>query len=100
MNKGEIMLKNMSSKELIKLSKKAMNLAKDLEKDEPSYQLAIEHGIVDEGYNTTANGWVNSYSGMAEITMENGKRWKALGRRCGGDAYYAIDGYIEFIPLN
>lgn len=93
-------LKNMSSQELRELAKKANQLADDLKKEEPSYTLALENGIKDISYNTTANGYVSSYKGTATITMENGSTWKAIGHRPKGDAWSIYrQGYIEFTKI-
>lgn len=93
-------LSNLSSVELKKIAKKALQLAADLEKQEPSYALALENGIKDCSYNTTANGYVYSYSGEAEVTMDNGRKWKAVGHRPDGDAWCIYrQGYIEFVPI-
>ena len=92
-------LKNKSSVELRAISKKADSMAKDLKLSQPSYGLAIQNGCHDRGYNTV-NGYVSSYGGVAEVTLEDGSKWKCIGHSSGGDAYYASDGYIEFIPLN
>jgi hypothetical protein len=79
-------LKGMSKEALRSLAKRALLLADDLEREEPSYALAIENGV-DE-------------CGSCEITMDNGKKWKAVGHGPRGDAYYvSSEGYIEFIPL-
>lgn len=92
-------LSGLSKQELRKLSKKAASLADDLEKKEPSYELALENGIMDCGYNTTANGYVSSYGGEAEIIMDDGSKWKAIGHGPDGDAWSIYrQGYIEFIP--
>jgi len=94
-------LSKMSKRQLRELSKKAADLANDLEKQEPTYALALESGVVDRGYNTTANGFVSSYSGEAIITMDDGGKWKAIGHGpTGGDAWtVGKQGYIEFIPI-
>ena len=93
-------LKNKSSRNLEKISEAAMQLANDLKKEKPTYPLALANGCVDYGYNTTANGWVSSYGGEAIIQMSNGKKWRCVGRPATGDAWYAYDGRIEFIPLD
>ena len=93
-------LKKMSVEELKELSRKALSLAKDLKKELPSYELAIENGIEDCSYRTVANGWVSSYYGTAIIEMENGTKFKALGHSPDGDAASIYsDGYIEFHKL-
>jgi len=92
-------LSRLSKQELRKLSKKSASLANDLENKEPSYILALNNGIQDKGYNTTANGFVSSYSGEAEIIMDDGRKWKAIGHAPTGDAWSIHrQGYIEFIP--
>jgi len=94
-------LSKMSKRQLRELAKKASALADDLEKEEPTYALALENGVVDCGYSTTANGFVSSYSGEAIITMDDGEKWKAIGHGpTGGDAWtVGKQGYIEFIPI-
>ena len=92
-------LKEMSARELKALAKKANELAKELEAEQPGYSIAIECGVLDNSYDTTANGRVYSYSGSAIIKMENGTVWKAIGHRSSGDAWYANDGYIEFFKM-
>lgn len=93
-------LKGISSTELRMLAKQAETLAEDLEKDQPTKELALISGIEDKSYNTTANGRVASYVGEAIIVMGNGRKWKAVGHRPTGNAFYARDGYIEFIPMD
>lgn len=93
-------LKNKSPRQLEDIAASAIKLANDLEKEKPTYKLALANGCVDNGYNTTANGWVESYGGEAIVEMANGKKWKCVGRGWTGDAWYAYDGYIEFIPLD
>lgn len=93
--------KGLSSNKLKELSKEAAKLAEDLEKEEPSYALAIAHGIQDRSYDTTANGWVPDYEGEAIIKMDNGTVWKAIGHGPQGDAWSIFaDGYIEFIKIS
>ena len=93
-------LKNKSSKELEALAKLATALANALKQEQPSYALAIAAGIRDKSYDTVANGSIGSYSGEALVTMENGKIWKCIGHSSSGNAYYASNGYIEFIPID
>jgi hypothetical protein len=93
-------LKNKSSKELEALAKLAAALATALKTEQPSYSLAIAAGIKDKSYDTASNGSIGSYSGEAIITMENGKTWKCVGHSSSGNAYYANNGYIEFIPID
>ena len=93
-------LKGLSAQQLRRLAKRALKLAEDLEKEEPSYRLALEAGVRDTSYDTTANGFVWSYSGEAIIEMPNGRKWKAIGHRPEGDAWSIYkQGYIEFIPI-
>ena len=92
-------LSGLSKQELRKVAKRASQLADDLKKKEPSYELALENGVADVGYNTTANGYVSSYSGEADIIMDDGSKWKAIGHGPDGDARSIYQqGYIEFIP--
>lgn len=93
-------LKNKSSEELNAISIKAKKLAKELKKEQPSYNLALQNGVKDHSYNTTANGMIESYSGSAIIVMSNGQKWEAIGHGPKGNAYYVDrEGYIEFIKL-
>lgn len=92
-------LSGISSDDLRKIAEKANQLATDLEKAQPSYALALAAGICDCGYNTQANGYINSYEGEAFIKMADGRCWKAVGHSSTGDAWVAYDGFIEFIPL-
>lgn len=94
-------LNGMSVNELLCLSIRAGQLAMDLRQDYPSYALALEAGIKDKSYRDEIYGLVKSYSGRAVITMENGKKYKAIGRGPvkveGSDG--GLDGYIEFILM-
>lgn len=91
-------LPKMSSRQLRKLAKKAMVLAHDLERAEPSYELAILNGVRDDSYRVQS-GEVCAYSGTAIVTLENGSKWKCVGRGAGGNEYFATNGYIEFFPI-
>ena len=91
-------LKGLSSQGLRILAVKANKLAEELEGNQPTYDLALLNGVKDESYSTAANGRIASYSGEAIIAV-NGLKWKAIGRRPTGNAFYAKDGYIEFIPV-
>lgn len=93
------LLKGRSSTELEEISKMAAQLSEDLKKVEPSYSLAILAGVEDASYNTTANGRISSYHGEAIVEMANGRKWRCIGHKSSGDAYYAYDGFIEFIPI-
>ncbi len=96
-----VSLAGLSASRLEALAEKANALASDLRKSEPSYDLAMTAGILDKGYKTVRWGHVASYSGEAEIVMEDGRRWKAIGHGSRGDAeYVSRQGYIEFIPLD
>ena len=93
-------LKNMSADALLDLAHQAKRLAEDLRKAEPSYYLALAHGVQDRGYDTVANGWVNKYSGEATVVMADGKKWLCRGHAPKGDAYTIYrQGYIEMIPI-
>lgn len=93
-------LSNMSAEALEELSKRAASLAADLRKEQPSYTVAIEHGILDRGYDTVRYGFVPSFGGEAIITMADGRRWKAIGHRPRGSAeHVSRNGWIEFVPL-
>ena len=92
-------IKGLSSVQLRDLAKDMVELAADLEKEEPSDELCILHGIKDKGYNTTANGWIDNYAGECTVTMGNGSVWKCIGHCAGGDAWYATQGWIEKIKL-
>ena len=60
---------------------------------------ALNAGVIDNSYDTVPFGTVNSYSGHA-IIEHNGQRLAAIGHACGRNAYDAVNGYIETVPLN
>ena len=94
-------LNNMSADELADLAKEANQLAADLRKAQPTYELALAAGIRDRSYQTVRNGEVASYSGEAIITMDDGRRWRATGHGPSGDAYTVThQGGISFTPLD
>lgn len=96
----KINLSGMSANALTKLAERASALAKDLRKEQPSYELALEAGVKDKSYLTVREGLVNSYSGEAFVTMADGRRWWCVGHGPRGDAsHISRQGYIEFIPL-
>ena len=96
----KINLSGLSADALQALAKRASELAADLRAEQPSYELAIEAGGKDNGYDTVRCGWVNSYRGEAVIEMSNGKKWRCVGHGPRGDAsWVSKDGYIEFIPM-
>lgn len=96
-----INLSGMSAHSLMKLAKRAMLLADDLRKEQPTYDLAIEAGVKDKSYRTVRYGIVLSFGGEAIVEMENGKKWKCIGRGPKGDAsHLSHDGFIEFIPMD
>lgn len=92
-------LRGKSAQELEKLAKLAKALADDLRLNQPSYELALQNGVVDKSYDTVANGTISSYGGEAIVRLENGTVWECIGRPSTGSAHYANDGYIEFIPI-
>ena len=92
-------LDGLDSTQLIELAEAAIVRSEYLKSQEPAYDLALMKGVKDNSY-SVQRGYVYSYSGEAEIILENGQKWHALGRSCGGNAHYAVDGYIEFIPVN
>jgi len=94
------MLKGKSAETLERIAREASALAADLRSKKPSYALAINAGVRDCSYNTVRWGRVSKYEGEAIIEMEDGSRWKAIGRGPTGNASWIDrDGYIEFIPL-
>ena len=97
---NNINLASMSPEALRSLANEAIRMAEALEAERPSVGLALAAGILDRSYSTVRWGTVASYSGEVEITMANGRRWKAIGHRPTGCAEW-IDrqGYVEFIPL-
>ena len=96
----KINLSGLSAVALQALAERASALAKDLRKEQPSYELALEAGVKDTGYPTVANGYVNRFSGEAVVTMADGRKWRCVGHGPRGDAIHiSRDGYIEFIPL-
>ena len=94
---GEL-LKNKSAVELRQLAREAMEIAEDLEKQQPSVELALLNGVQDIGYRTVRNGYVFSYRGEARITMSDGSFWKAIRHGPKGTASDIYkQGYVEFI---
>lgn len=95
-------LNGLRSTQLRVLAKQALRMAKMLEDQAPSYQLAIDSGIIDESYHTPSCGWIAKYSGEAIITMDNGAEWKAVGVPPSGKGcpYNYKDGYISFHKLS
>jgi hypothetical protein len=55
-------------------------------------ELDWEEGITNNGYDTTANGWYDSFAG-SHIHECGIKVW---GTPVTGDAYYGYDGSIKF----
>ena len=94
-------LKGLSADALECLARHATALAKDLRREEPTIRLALEAGIVDSSYHTVRYGMVAEYRGTVEITLANGKRWRAIGHGpMGTAAHVSKEGWIEFIPLD
>jgi hypothetical protein len=90
---------NKSSLELAAIAKQANELASMLKQVEPSYELALLNGVKDTSYNTVRFGLVDSFSGEATVTMDNGNVFKCIGHGTqGGPGYISKQGYIEFIP--
>ena len=78
----------------------AEKLAADLEKIEPTYELAMAAGIEDCGYDTVRHGWVSKYRGEAIVTMADGRKWKAVGYGpTGGPDWIGKQGGITFSLL-
>lgn len=90
---------NKSAHELRAIANKALALAEELEKEQPTYALAIVYGI-ESLSRTYPSGTVFSYSGTVEIEMANGTKWKAIGHKATGSGDLYDDGYIEFIKLS
>ena len=63
-------LSKKSVEELNNISKICLEIARDLKKEVPSYFLAVENGIRDNGYDTTANGWGSSYTFKLKLTNQ------------------------------
>lgn len=64
-------------------------------------ELALLAGIRDKSYRTVRYGLVPSYAGEAEITMNSGRKFRAIGHKPDGDPETIYrDGYVEFIPLD
>jgi len=94
-------LSEMTIRELETLAKQAAYIARELEKEAPSYDLALEYGIVENSYKTVRCGMVSSYSGKVEIAMGNGSKWIATGHSPrGGSDYVESDGYIDFKKIS
>lgn len=95
-----ISFKGMSADQLQAIAKKATELAADLKKKQPTYELAIAAGVRDKSYNTVRYGWISSYGGEAEVTMADGSRWRCVGHSPRGSAeWVSREGFIEFIPI-
>jgi len=93
-------LAGLSKEALRELAEKALKLAEDLEREEPSEALALANGVKDGSYNIWDGTRYAYYSGEAVIEMDNGKKWKAIGHGTVGDPYYVYkEGWIEFCPL-
>lgn len=94
------LIKTLSSTQCQELAQQLSQRAKDLRQKQPTYELAFSAGIEDVGYDTVRWGWVASYRGRAEITLDDGSRWLAIGHGPKGNAeYIARDGFIEFRPI-
>lgn len=101
-NKYELLnlVGGLSAQELTRLAVLATERASDLKAAQPSVALALAAGVRDNGYRTVRYGWITSYTGEAEITMENGDRWLAVGHEPSGNAHWVTsEGWIEFFPL-
>lgn len=93
-------LAGLSRHELLALSVRARKLAEDLGKREPSIALALANGVKDCSYPTVRHGYVRSFSGRAELTMDDGSKWLAIGHGPVGTPEDVFrDGYIEFRPV-
>ena len=93
-------LGGLSAQHLERLSKRALQLARDLRKQEPSDALALANGVKDISYNTVRWGAVTSYTGQALVTMEDGTSWRCIGHRPKGSAEVVTrDGWIEKVPM-
>jgi hypothetical protein len=103
MNKVEnkmTILKGISAEGLRRLAKEAVKIASHLEEVQPSYKLALLNGIEDKSYDTPSWGWVSSYSGVANIVMDDGTKWVATGHGPRGSAsWISTDGFIEFVKV-
>jgi len=71
---------------------------------EPTILMALAAGIKDESYRTVWCELILRYSGEAVITMDNGRKWKAIGHgngpRGGLPGGASKPGWIEFIPMD
>ncbi len=93
-------LSGKSVEELLQISAEARKLAEDLRGKKPSYRLAILGGVKDASYKSAREGIIACFRGTAEITLEDGSRWRAVGHGPKGDAWSVTrHGWIEFIPL-
>lgn len=93
--------RGMSADSLERIAEKATELARQLRKEEPTYELALASGVRDKSYKTVRCGIVSSYSGEATIIMENGTLWIAKGHGpTGGPSWISRQGYIEFTKLD
>jgi hypothetical protein len=93
-------LKGKSANELLRIAAAAADLANDLAAAQPSYELALLHGVEDCSYETVRHGLVASYAGEATIIMADGRPWRAIGHGPTGNAHWVERaGWIEFIPM-
>ena len=94
-------LLELSAEKLEELAANAQRVAADLRLQEPSDNLCIEAGIIDCSYDTQCNGYVPSFSGEVVVTVENGSKWRCVGRNPKGSASYIdTDGFIEKTKIN
>ena len=91
-------LARLSVEALEALSKKALEGAEDLKREQPSLALALANGVKDISYSTVRWGGVTSYTGQALVTMEDGTSWRCIGHRPTGSSE-RIDrqGWVEFV---
>ena len=95
----DINFSEMSADALDALAQRASTLATDLRTKQPTYELALANGVQDMSYRTVRFGRIASYWGTANITMDDGSRWVAIGHRpTGGPGWVSREGWIEFVP--
>jgi hypothetical protein len=94
-------MRGMSAEELEDLSEQALEMAKHLKEDQPTYELALMNGVEDWSYYTVRFGMVRSYRGESLVAMGNGTKWRCIGHPPALDENtISHNGWIEMIPFS
>ncbi|MDP6586874.1 MAG: hypothetical protein QF535_19615, partial [Anaerolineales bacterium] len=78
-------LMSLSSAELFRMAGKIERLAKQIQSDQPTIEMAVSAGVIDRSYHTVRHGTVSSYEGEAVIETEN-HTWYCKGTKPRGNA--------------